>query len=237
MHEVLFVPNPNNTQLSNILAWAKSINENNDVEGFCHLDMIEKGYQKKELATLVFKNEVVSYIHYQLRESYIILDHIVTKPEHRKKGFAIKLLSSLLASKDVAVAEAFCSPKETFEIWKRINFIELPMHVHRSEQLFIYKTIKKTLPLYLKTELNPQKEYVCVYDCDYRESRIEKPKWVWELEFVENSRVLKHPIILAEHYNLKIQHIKKSCILQESSIERISFNDARYSNYLIVSEL
>lgn len=188
-------------------------------------------FQRNTLIVATLKNETIGFYALRYTQSTLIINVAEVKPNYRRKGVGRLLLKEIIEkykNEEVFVLKLHCSPKSTHLIWRDLGFEYFPDSPADTSagKIEMYKIIKPLLSC-LNGNLNPTSEVVEIWDNEPGYTNDNNPTWVWKLEYLENSNILKKPIVHFGHYKWRVRWRKGDDI----------FRDCRYEYFDMKNEV
>lgn len=229
---------PGEKQLNEIELWLKTEGK----DGFyANWSIIQKAFKEKHMAVVVYKDEAVGFVTWQIFDKYVATINIAEiKPLLRKKGLGKILVNGVLdflSAGQVVVVDLHCQPASSERIWKSLGFIEFPDCIDFIEHnnptgKKLYKILVPALPATKKQG----EELLELWDIGiYNQANVD-PKWRWVLSFKDNTRELSLPIIGPCHHEWKIRWSIDRTAVKDDSVKYFS-DDIRYGDFLIIREI
>lgn len=228
--------NPTKKHLADIENWL--IEEwNKTGNGFySNWEMISEAFTEKKLSVITENNYAIGFVAYRIYDLYSIIEIVEIKPSERRKDIARKMIDRTLQffqSKGVLAVELFCSPESSEPFWKKIGFQNFPESLEDSK-INMFKPLVETLQT---TNIAKADFTIKLWDCESCQTESIKPKWIWDLNLMEDNITLINPIIFPVSSQWQMELIKKGEKLFSDKIKWFSEDIAGYSNLMIIRKI
>lgn len=227
--------NPSKKHLDNIEEWLIE-EDNKSNEGFYHhWSMISNAFDEKRLIIITKNDYAIGFVIYNIFDLTAKIDIAEIKPIERKKGIAKKLINGTLEyfkAKGILVTELFCSPENSEPFWKKVGFINFPKTINYG-QIKMYRPTITCLDRRISATTN--KNVIQLWESHNTEKEL--PKYVWELEFENQTKKLIKPIILPVSGDWYISINLYGNELIKTKVKRVRDFDIYYGGFLIITEL
>lgn len=220
--------NPKQNHLSDIKNWMEE-EKNIPVSENSNWPSVISAFQENTLIVATHKNETIGFYALRYSQSTLIIEVAEVKLNYRRKGAGKLLLEKIIEryeNKEVFALQLHCSPKSSHLIWKELGFKYFPNSPTdtNSGKIEMYKIIKPHLS-FQNNNLNPTSEVIEVWDDEPDFTNDDNPTWVWRIEYLENSNVLKRPIIHFGCYEWRIRWRKGTDIYKDCSYDRFDMKN------------
>ena len=165
---------------------------------------------------------------YALRydQSTLIIDVAEVKPNYRRKGVGKLLLEKTTERyqyEEVYALQLHCSPKSSHLIWKELGFEYFPDSPTDTSagKIEMYKIIKAHLSCQ-NENLKLTSEVIEIWDNEPDYTNDKEPTWVWKLEYLKNSTILKKPIVLFGNPEWRMRWRKGTDIYRDCTYENLT---------------
>ena len=227
---------PSKEHLADIQNWL--IEEWNKTNSgfYCNWNIIEDEYEKNNVAVIIENDLVIGFVVYGIYELRAVIDIAEIKPTERKKGIAKKLINDALdyfEQKGILVCELFCSPENSEPFWRKIGFENFPDLPHIS-RINMFKPLVETLKPCDNAKSDTK---ISLWNCEPYQADNEKPKWNWDLNFVEDNETLTKPIIFPVSSDWQLELTKNGQKIASEKIKRFPIDFAGYGNFMIIQKL
>jgi predicted GNAT family acetyltransferase len=228
---------PTSNDLEKIEKWLIEESDKLNAGFYCNWNIIEKAFRNKQLITLGINNDPVGFIVWSKGEIDVDIDIMEIKPEIRFKGIGNEFFnkfSDYIKQQGFLVINIVCSPPESEKFWKKMGFIKYPDRGYTESDLIYYKPLIEVQSI----SFNSTTENVVeLWNLEPHQIRDIHPKWVWNIEMVDNKLIL--PIIQPCNYNWNLRWSKNGVIVKEDKVKYFSteINPIDYSPFLYIKEL
>jgi len=229
--------NPKKNSLLQIEEWLiKEYNEKR--EGFyCNWTTIIKYFEQKTLAVITLNNEAIGFVCWYNSNYVARIEIMEVSPIYRKQYFGHLLFNQLnqyFIKKGIYVISLACAPAESEKFWKKLNFIEFPLHEH-----FI-RNDKNLYRITIPTEsepLNINNEFIELWEAEQYLIKNEQPDKIWEVNYKEGSNQLINPIIFPAHHDWRIRWRKGNEIIIDDKVKYFGKNKIYFDRFIIITKL
>lgn len=200
---------------------------------------IINSHKNKELVIATYKNKTIGFYAFSFYDFCISIDVAQVDLNFRKKGVA-RLLLNEIAQKyenDIYALYLFCSPKSSQKIWKKLGFEHYPKALGkdiRNGRVYMYKIIKPFLkPSKTNNNFKRENEVVEIWNDEPWRCENLEPNYVWDLKFIENTRILEKPIIYFGHYDWRVRWRKGNKIFKDCKYKYFDRENENFTFFLI----
>lgn len=193
---------PTHESLQSIKQWLWNESQQYNSGFYCNWGLIIEKFNSGELVSLELDSFPIGFITWTKRYGPLLYIEIVEiAPEFRKKGygkeFIFQAISHLGKIKQCDLVYLECNPEESKGFWLKQDFQELPPSndLDRFGHLnYLWKPIKPFLkPISLPYENDGN--WIQLWNCEPNKVLDHPPMWCWKIQFLENTRILRLPII------------------------------------------
>jgi predicted GNAT family acetyltransferase len=231
---VLF--SPTLQHLNEIREWLQKEDRSSNEGFFCQIDTIENSFRKNRIIVITKDDVAIGFLTFYYSDYIVNIEIAEVKPSERKKGIGKLLLQRSFDKfiKDgVFVAQLFCAPASSENIWKRMGFNNFPNEIIKESRIYLYQILVETAEFY--TQEN-ETELIELWDFEDYSNEL-PPKWKWEVKRKEKSNKLVKPIIHPCSEEWSVAH-KIGTEISEKRIMKYFDNRKHDGGYfLIVTEL
>tara|TARA_R110002012_G_scaffold253877_1_gene432914 strand:- start:12925 stop:13632 length:708 start_codon:yes stop_codon:yes gene_type:complete len=227
---------PNETHLSQLKFWLQQAYTDGFSSFIEHWHLIEEAYEEQKLIVLEENNTAIGFAVFDIDHEIATINLAELKPGKRGQGLGklfIQNTLNYLKSQDALAVKLFCAPAESEGFWRKCGFVDFQLpddsHIH------MFKLLTETL----KTITNPNSEktdFVRLWDCEPNEARQTEPKWIWELDYIENSKTLIKPIVIPVFTKWQLELHRESNIISRS-MNRFPIRKWIRSRFLVIKEI
>lgn len=214
---------PTQLDLNQIERWFIEEYNEFDNEFYSNWHLIKKAFENKQLASLEYLNYPIGFVTFkEINEGdiYIKEDYFVIERKYRGKGigeiFVEKIADFYLQKGALAIIGH--SENNSLEFWEKTGFIRYDTG-YNNTRLDIYKPL---INIASPTKNSNSKNRLELWDVgSHLKDRFE-PKWVWDIETINNK--LQLPIVhpCSDKWNLR--WVKNDLVLWDDSIKYFDKN-------------
>lgn len=170
----------------------------------------------------------------------IKIDICEVKPTHRKQGVLKELMLyafSTFEDQGIQAVELQCAPASSEVVWKKLGFMDFPATNGRtnwdSGNKRLYKTVFPGSEFFSG---NPDAETIELWNDEPYRTQHTPANWLWKLDFIENTRQLRNPIIHPCLSDWKIRWKRGGTVIKEDKAKYF-LKDIVHGNFLILRSL
>lgn len=229
--------NPSKENLFEIEQWLIDEENKTKLGFYCSWGDIQNSFDKNQLVVLLEDEIAIGFITYSIYEVVVTIWIAEIKPNRKKRGLGHLFLnefSKVLKKKRRKIIELYCSPISSEKIWRKLNFKNFPPLPHET-RIWMYRTLVPSLEN--TKEENQLTEVIELWEAEPYQISNQKPRWIWEISYKNNSNKLSLPIIKAAYYKWQLCWRIGDTILFKNSIDRFTNSKIEYGNFLIITEL
>ncbi|MDV7187626.1 GNAT family N-acetyltransferase [Lutibacter sp. TH_r2] len=224
--------NPTFSHIETIEKWLLEEVKNTGEGFYNNWSTISKAFDEQNLI-VIFKNEdPIGFLVYNLDNNFSIIDIISIKPDIRGQGIArffIKEVLLFFKSKGALVTTLFCSPEKSKHFWEKVGF-SFFSEVLNDNKISMYKELVETPKT---TKSKNIKAIIKLWDCEPYQARSKEPYKVWNIEFEEDNKTFKTPLIFPVSIDWQIVLIKSESDIITNKIKYLD-GDITYSNNVVI---
>jgi GNAT superfamily N-acetyltransferase len=240
-YQVTFSPTDN--QVSEIEKWLIAERQKTGDGFYCNWNIIKSSFDNGELATISLNSKAIGFATWRLTTDKTARIEIAeVKPTHRKKGIGKILMTQLLnflTDKGVCVVDLQCSPDTSEPVWKRLGFVEFPdspenYNFNSGDNKKLYKILTE----HLKTSsVQRSDETIELWNNEpYTTNDKTPPTYLWNVEFIDETRKLSQPIIHPAHYEWRLLWRVNGNTIKDDKIKRFK-PEIDFGTFIIIDEL
>jgi len=188
---------PGKISLAKIETWLKEERLATGEGFYVNWSTIKNAFAQGQMAVLEMSNEPVGFAVWRPNDKLTYLDIVEIHPSHRKKGLAGQLLayfSDHFLTIGIMVIELQCEPPESELTWKKLGFIEFASSFNSWGHKRLYKILTDS---HRPDTPGNSDESISLWDREPIYARDKPPVWQWKLSFIEGTRKLMVPIVIA----------------------------------------
>jgi GNAT superfamily N-acetyltransferase len=227
---------PNKTHLAQLKIWLQQAYTDGFSRFIQHWHLIEEAFEEQKLIILKQSNAAIGFVVFDIDHEIATIDLAELTPGKRGQGlgkpFILDTLDYLKTQGALAV-KLYCAPAESEGFWRKCGFerFEAPYddHIHMSKLLTV------TLETILHSG-NTKKDLLKLWDCEPNEARQTEPKWIWELDYIENSKTLIKPIVIPVFTKWQLELHRESNIISRS-MNRFPIRKWIRNRFLVIKEI
>lgn len=190
--------NPKQKHLEEIGEWMIE-EKQNPLSKNSNWSTITTAFENKKLVIATRKNTTVGFYTLSFSKFTIEIGVAEVNPIFRKKGIGKLLLAEIIRKyerKEIYALHLYCAPESSQSAWKKIGFKYYPNNFsnNKSSKIEMYKIIKPVLTP-KKNNPNQEHEIIEIWNDEPHNTKNKKPNWVWKLQYLKNTNILKKPIV------------------------------------------
>lgn len=234
---------PTNKQVGEIERWLIAEQKKTGEGFYCNWNIIKSSFGANELAVISLKSSIIGFATWRITSKNTARIEIAeVKPTHRNMGVGKRLVVNILdflKVKGICVVDLKCAPEDSEPIWKRLGFVKFPdlpgnyrMKSYNNNHLY---TI---LIEHLQTNAIEQSDEVIELWNNEPYAKIENtsPTYIWNVSYMEGSRILSKPIIHPAHYDWRIRWRKGGTTIIDEKVKRFCLR-IDFGDFIIIKEL
>lgn len=202
---------------------------------YCNWNIIEKAFKNKKFIALNQNDLSVGFLIWSNGEIHAEIDIMEIRPENRNCGIGkifFNKIAEYFKKKGFLAIKLFCSPIDSEEFWKKMDFIKFPERGYSESELTYYKPL---IEIQKTTKKNSDNK-IELWNIEPYQMKNQQPKWTWEIN--SNSDKLMLPIIQPCNCNWNLRWTKNGQKIREAKIKYFSKNKKiEFSPFLYISEL
>lgn len=233
---------PNDKHLLEIAEW--EIDESNWLmKNTGSWSRITNSYKRKELAIATYKNKTIGFYAFSVYRFMISIDVAQVDLNFRNKGVARLLLDVIIQKykNNIYALDLYCQPKSSQEVWKKLGFEYYPKALFgdiSEGKINMYRIIKSHLkPSKSNSSPKTEREVIEIWNDEPYRCRNLEPNYVWDLKFIENTRVLEKPIIYFGYYEWRIRWRKGDKVFKDDKYKYFDKKYRDFGNFILIEEL
>lgn len=220
--------NPTQNNLDDIKNWMEE-EKNLPISENGNWPSVISAFENNRLIIATDEKKTVGFYALRYSQSTFIIEVAEVKPNYRRKGVGRLLLEKIIErhqNEEIFALQLHCSPKSSHLIWKELGFEYFPDSPTDTSagKIKMYKIIKPHLTC-LNGNLKPTSEVIEIWDNEPEYTNNKNPNWVWKLEYLENSNILKKPIVHFGNYKWRVRWRKGSEVYKDCSYERFDLKN------------
>jgi predicted GNAT family acetyltransferase len=233
---------PAERQVNEIKKWLLEEDRKTGDGFYKNWNTINSSYNNEQLVTISHRNKAIGFVTFDdsiANTVKIVIAEV--KPSYLGKGVGRNFIAELSAyweSKGSVVMYLECSPETSEPIWKRLGFKEYPDPPEKYRfSLWSGKQLFQILTDHLEPNTKIlSDEQIELWNDELYRVRNSKPAYIWQLEFIPNTRKLKKPIIHPAHYEWRIRWASNGRTIKDDKIKNFG-REIVYGTFIIIEEL
>ena len=235
--------NPLQKEIVDIEKWLIEEDSHTGLGFYCNWNVIEFSVKRGELVSISYDNDNIGFATWRLTSDKTVRIEICEiKPTYRGQGFGRILINKLLdflKNRGVFAVDLQCAPKNSEHFWKHIGFNEFPDPPENYEftsgsNKYLYLILADYLPVSKELCTNETIELWNNEPWIKRDNTL--PTYIWNLKFVENTRVLYKPIIHPAYYEWRLRWLLNGKTISDGKIKRFK-QEIDYGMFIIIEDL
>lgn len=224
--------NPNKFDLNSIKNWLEQEMNDTGNSFINNWSSIVESFNSDKFITINKNNFPIGFMTYEINNSIASFKIASIKLNFRSQNigsFFINEIFQFLRAKDVLAVSLFCSPESSAKFWKKVGFNYFPKQLN-DNAINMYIALIETLKT---AKSNNFKPIIKLWDCEPYQARTKEPHKVWCLEFLEDNKTFKDPLIFPVSSDWKIELVKSD---NNRITEKIKYldGDILYSNNILI---
>lgn len=201
---------------------------------------VEFAFDKKRLVIAIIGEKTVGFYALSRIDLTASIYLAQVHPDFRNKGIGKFILEEIirqLENTNTYAIDLYCSPESSQIVWKRLGFDYFPENSekNRFEKPTMYKIIKPFLKPCLN-KIGNENEVIEIWNDKEHKAYNKEPTWIWELEFVNDTRKLRKPIVHFGDCEWRIRWRKGEIIFKDCVYKNFNKNNDCFS-CIIITEL
>lgn len=200
---------------------------------------IVAAFENKKLIIATRKNITVGFYTISFSMFTISIDVAEVNPKFRKKGIGKLLLAEIIRKyqrKEIYAFHLFCAPESSQNTWKKLGFKYYLNNSSndRSSKIEMYRIIK---PVLSPKKYNPDLEHevIEVWNDEPHKINNENPTWIWKLQYLKNTNILKKPIVHFGEYSWRIRWRKGNVVYSDCKYKWFDTKNEEF-NCMVIKE-